>query len=162
MFGSLAGGSLTVVYSSIVVGTDGSATATRAVEKAARLATATGATVRLVSAYKPPSRTMALSPESGIAGAQGQGQWDNEVHADVQSILDELVAKLAAEGVTATGHAVPKSPADALIEVAMRYEAGLIVVGNRGMQGMRRALGSVPNTVAHKAECDVLIVDTTG
>lgn len=150
-----------MVYSSIVVGTDGSTTATRAVDKAARLARATGATVRLVTAYKPPSRSMALSPESGLANAQGQSQWDDEVHTDVQSMLDELIAKLAVDGVTATAHAVPKSPADALIEVANRYEAGLIVVGNRGMQGMRRALGSVPNTVAHKAACDVLIVDTT-
>jgi nucleotide-binding universal stress UspA family protein len=151
-----------MVYSSIVVGTDGSTTATRAVDKAARLARATGATVRLVTAYKPPSRSMALSPDSGLVGAQGQSQWDDEVHTDVQGMLDDLVAKLAADGVDATGHAVPKSPADALIEVAHRYEAGLIVIGNRGMQGMRRALGSVPNTVAHKAECDVLIVDTTG
>lgn len=150
-----------MVYTSIVVGTDGSSTATKAVEKAARLAAATGATLRLVSAYKPPSRSAALSPESGLAVAQGQDRWDDEVHAGVQEMLDELVRKLATDGVQATGHAVPKAPADALIEVAQRYEAGLIVVGNRGMQGIRRALGSVPNTVAHKAECDVLIIDTT-
>ena len=150
------------MYTSIVVGTDGSSTATRAVERAAGLAAATGATLRLVSAYRPPSRTAALAPESGLAVAQGHGRWDDEVHADVQAMLDELVTTLAADGVTATAHAIPKAPADALIEVATRYEAGLIVVGNRGMHGMRRALGSVPNTVAHKAECDVLIVDTTG
>ena len=37
----------------------------------------------------------------------------------------------------------------------------LIVVGNKGMKGVRRVLGSVPNSVAHGAACSVLIVDTT-
>ncbi|HYM57252.1 MAG TPA: universal stress protein [Solirubrobacteraceae bacterium] len=37
--------------------------------------------------------------------------------------------------------------------------ADLIVVGNKGMH--RRVLGSIPNTVSHRAECDVLIVQTS-
>jgi nucleotide-binding universal stress UspA family protein len=44
--------------------------------------------------------------------------------------------------------------------VAEAVDADLIVVGNRGMKGTRRLLGSVPNTVAHHAACDVLVVDT--
>jgi nucleotide-binding universal stress UspA family protein len=57
-------------------------------------------------------------------------------------------------------HMVPRDPSDAICETARAVEADLIVVGNRGMKGMRRVLGSVPNSVAHHAPCDVLIVET--
>jgi nucleotide-binding universal stress UspA family protein len=45
--------------------------------------------------------------------------------------------------------------------VAEEVGADLVVVGNRGMKGARRVLGSVPNTIAHGATCSVLIADTT-
>ena len=51
--------------------------------------------------------------------------------------------------------------AEALVAIAEEIGADLIVVGNRGMKGERRVLGSVPNSVAHAANCSVLIVDTT-
>ena len=149
------------MYTSIVVGTDGSPTAAGAVERAAGLASMTSATLRLVRAYRPPSRTMNFGPDSGYAVAQGHGRWDAEIHVYVQAMLDELATKLTAEGLTVTTHAVPRPAPEALMEVAARHEAELIVVGNRGMTGIRRVLSSVPNAVAHKAECDVLIVDTT-
>jgi nucleotide-binding universal stress UspA family protein len=44
----------------------------------------------------------------------------------------------------------------------MALSVNPIVVGNKGMRGARRVLGSVPNSVAHLAPCSVLIVDTTG
>jgi nucleotide-binding universal stress UspA family protein len=59
-------------------------------------------------------------------------------------------------------HAAAADPADALTTIATQEEADLIVVGNKGMKGARRALGSIPNDVAHRAPCSVLIVDTTG
>jgi nucleotide-binding universal stress UspA family protein len=58
--------------------------------------------------------------------------------------------------------AVEGEPVDAIVALAKQRKVDLIVVGNRGMAGIKgRILGSVPNGVAHKAECDVLIVDTT-
>jgi nucleotide-binding universal stress UspA family protein len=48
----------------------------------------------------------------------------------------------------------------AVCEVASTVDADLIVIGNRGMTGARRVLGSVPNSVAHHASCSVLIVET--
>ena len=47
-----------------------------------------------------------------------------------------------------------------LIADAAEVEADLIVVGNKGMTGVRRVLGSVPNSVAHSAPCSVLIAFT--
>lgn len=57
-------------------------------------------------------------------------------------------------------HLLERDPADALLEVADQVNARMIVVGNRGMAGPRRVLGSVPNTVSHGARCSVLIVST--
>jgi nucleotide-binding universal stress UspA family protein len=57
-------------------------------------------------------------------------------------------------------HALPGDPADAILQVASEVGADLIVVGNKGMHGAARILGSVPNHIAHKAPCSVLIVDT--
>ena len=57
-------------------------------------------------------------------------------------------------------HARFGSPAEVLCDIAAHLQADLIVVGNKGMQGGRRFLGSVPNTVSHHAPCSVLIVDT--
>ena len=50
--------------------------------------------------------------------------------------------------------------ADALLSVAAAVRASTIVVGNQGMHGARRVLGSVPNSVSHRARCNVLIVST--
>jgi nucleotide-binding universal stress UspA family protein len=61
-----------------------------------------------------------------------------------------------------TTHAVAAHPATAILSVAEAVGADLIVVGNRGMQGTRRVLGSVPNHISHHAHCDVLVVDTVG
>src|SRR5947209_6720109 len=64
-------------------------------------------------------------------------------------------------GAPAHSHACQQDPADALLEVADQVGAKMIVVGSRGMHGAaRRVLGSVPNTVSHKAHCNVLIVST--
>jgi nucleotide-binding universal stress UspA family protein len=56
--------------------------------------------------------------------------------------------------------AVSGRPADALIREAISKEARLVVVGNRRMQGIGRVLGSVANSVAHNASCDVYIANT--
>ena len=55
-------------------------------------------------------------------------------------------------------HTSTSEPAEAMLEVARHAGADLIVVGNQGMR--RRVLGSIPNSVSHRATCDVLIVQT--
>ena len=76
-------------------------------------------------------------------------------------MLSDLRLLVEKEGVRAEYHAAKGDPAEAIVRVADRLDADLIVVGNRGMKGVRRVLGSVPNSVAHLANCSVLIVDTT-
>ena len=82
------------------------------------------------------------------------------VHEDGERLCAEVVKLAERAGVKAEGHAVGGEPADALIRVAEDAGAELIVVGNRGMTGKRRLLGSIPNKVAHHCSKSVLIVDT--
>ena len=135
---------------SIVVGTDGSETATRAVTEAARLARALGAEVHIVSAIDP--RLSALSGELMLPVAD-----DGEA---LEATLAAAAAAVGADGLRVHTHGASGSPADALLEVADAVGASTIVVGNRGMHGARRVLGSIPNTVSHRARCNVLIVST--
>jgi nucleotide-binding universal stress UspA family protein len=134
----------------IVVGTDGSETAKRAVAEAARLAKALDADLHVVSAYEPLR---------GVRSAGGE-----EIGPLPDAIVDSTLAQAAAvvrlTEVSVQTHAVRKDPADALIEVAGQVGATMIIVGNQGMHGAKRMLGSVPNSVSHKARCNVLIVAT--
>jgi nucleotide-binding universal stress UspA family protein len=62
-------------------------------------------------------------------------------------------------GIDCTTRAAEGDAADVLVQLASECGADLLVIGNKGMQ--RRVLGSVPNTVAHRAPCSVLVVKTT-
>ena len=139
---------------SIVVGTDGSETASRAVKEAARLARALGAELHIVSGYDP--RPSALSALSGEFAMPVEGEGDA-----LEAMLAASAAGVRAEDLPVHTHAAGGDPADALLEIAAAVGASTIVVGNQGMHGAKRMLGSVPNSVSHKARCNVLIVSTT-
>ena len=81
-----------------------------------------------------------------------------EVRNAADAILEEAGA--GSGDLNITTHIVAGSPADALIEMADRLSADLIVVGSKGMRGARRIIGSVPNSIAHGANCNVLIAKT--
>ena len=146
------------MFSSIVVGTDGSETATKAVRQAVELAHAVGAKVELVSAYEPvPAQRMSEERRQ----APEDLQWAINPREDVDATLEAAAVVAREAGVPVNLYARQGDPADAILDVAEEVEADLIIVGNKGMRGARRVLGSVPNSIAHKAPCAVLIVDTT-
>src|SRR5438105_3066604 len=128
----------------IVVGTDGSATAKRAVEEATRLAKAFDAELHIVSAYKPLTGAHVSGAPEGAARV-----WQPLPDSRVEAILAEAAASARFRDVKYKTHMSAEDPADALIDVAKRVHADMIVVGNRGMQGARRMLGSVPNKITH-------------
>jgi nucleotide-binding universal stress UspA family protein len=120
----------------VLVGTDGSPTAGRAVARAVAVARALDA--RLVVAY---------------VGEADPGR----------AVLDAVAAEHADAGVPIDARLLTGDPADALLGLADAETVDLIVVGNKGMSGAQRfLLGSVPNKVSHQARCDVLIAHTTG
>src|SRR5206468_355278 len=76
-------------------------------------------------------------------------------------ICSRAASQAERAGVTCETHVMPGDPSDALVDLAEQVGADLLVLGNRGMTGMKRfVLGSVPNKVAHHSPCSVLIVDT--
>jgi nucleotide-binding universal stress UspA family protein len=141
---------------SIVVGTDGSDRAKLAVQEAVRLAKCLGAELHVVSAYAPMRGAHVSGAPEGAAKV-----WAPLPDSSVESHLTQAAAIARTRGVAVTTHAVERDPADALLEVADKVSAAMIVVGSKGMHGARRlALGNVPNQVTHKARCNVLIVNT--
>ena len=148
------------MYETIVVGTDGTATASGAVRTAIGLARATGARLHVVCAYNTAQATTAVAAAAGLATI-GVEELDRGAREHTFSVLDEVKGTAAAEGVDVATHACIGSPAESIITVAEDEDADLIVVGNRGMKGARRVLGSVPNHISHHAPCSILIVRTT-
>lgn len=146
-------------FKTIVVGTDGSDTATEAVRQATEIAVALGASLELVSAYEPISGVR-LRQES--QQAPDDVQWMVNPREDVDATLEETAEEIRAKGIQVNVWARQGDPADAILDVAEEQNADLIVVGNRGMTGAKRfLLGSVPNKISHHAPCSVLIIRTT-
>src|SRR5919106_4964054 len=127
-------------YKTIVVGTDGSPTATVAVEVAQKLAKRLRGRLVLVGALDA----------YGIA------------RQPLQTALYEAAEAARGKKVDATAELIEGTPGESILAAARKHDADLIVVGNRGMgQATRFRLGSVPDWIAHDAPCDLLIVDTT-
>jgi nucleotide-binding universal stress UspA family protein len=144
-------------YRSIVVGTDGSATADRAVEEAFAAARTHGASVHIVTAYKPLNEREIADLQRGLPPHQANEI--DETHG-VRLLIDRMEKVAADAGIPAEFYAREGPPARVIVDVAREVGADLIIVGNVGMTGVRRVLGSVPNDVAHHAPCSVLIVRT--
>jgi nucleotide-binding universal stress UspA family protein len=146
-------------FSTVLVGTDGSESSFRAVDRAASLAGESGAVLHLVSAYRPlPAR------ERDRAAAELR----DLTYKVTGSAPAEAALGLALDRARAAGankietHAIEGDPVDVLIDTAVHLKVELLVVGNRGLNSLAgRLLGSVPQNVSHKAGCDVLIVHTT-
>ena len=147
------------MFGSIVVGTDGSDTASEAVRQATELAEKLGAKVQLVSAYEPVSRD--ACGRSASRCRRTSSGWSTRARTSTQT-LEGAAEGLREAGVEVETHAREGDPADAILDVAEEQEADLIVVGNKGMTGAKRfLLGSVPNKVSHHAPCSVMIIRTT-
>jgi len=148
-------------YQQIVVGTDGSGGADIAVDAAIQLARLTGATVHVVNAHRVASAHRVSAGQAGVPTGERVTP-DDAIRGEAQRICDRTIERAGEAGVTAVSHCVGAEPADAILRVAEQTAADLIVVGNRGMSGVRHlVLGSVPNRLSHHCECSLLIVDTT-
>lgn len=148
------------MYRSIVVGTDGSASARNAVARAAELATAGSgepATVHLVSAYQPLGKDQIAYLQEAVPP-----QFRDKVTADMapRVALAEAARLLDLAGVAHTEADVHSAPADAIRGVAHEADADLIIVGSRGLGSSHRlrTTGSVASSLAHGSTTDVLIV----
>ena len=147
------------MFNRIVVGTDGSPTATEAVKTAIELAKISKAKLEIVSAYEPVPQQRLRDESEGISGDVSHAVNPRE---DVQFVLDKAAAEAKKAKVDVVTHPREGDPADAILDVAEENDADLVLIGNKGMTGARRfLLGSVPNKISHHAPCDVWIVKTT-
>ncbi len=124
------------MYERILVGTDGSKTAAKAVDRAVEVAGTTGASLTILSAARA---------DRGTAIVEGEA------------------ARHEGSGVRIDTKVVDKDPVHAIIDEAHAGAYDLVVMGNKGMRGVTRFfhLGSVPNKVSHHLPCNLLIVKTT-
>jgi nucleotide-binding universal stress UspA family protein len=129
----------------IAVATDGSDTAQRAVSAAFTLARRFDAAVVVLTAYS--------------VDASDGGVWASNSSTQAERVLADAEEAAIAEGLSCTSAMREGDPADVIVGLAARHGADLLVVGNVGMN--RRLLGSVPNSVTHKAGCSVLLVKTS-
>ena len=137
----------------MAVGTDGSGTAGEAVREAAEIARRFEAKLVLLSVYERSKAS------SAATSGNVELQWASNSSARVRSILEGLAEDLGKEGIDCETRADEGDAGEVLVRLAEECGADLLVIGNRGMN--RRVLGSVPNTVTHKAGCSVLVVKTT-
>jgi nucleotide-binding universal stress UspA family protein len=142
------------MFRTVVVGTDGSDRAEKAVQEAIDLCKSEGARMHLVAAFGEHERhweTITSSREFGNV----------DLRAVADSLLQREGERASKQGIEVDWEAREGSAADAIIEAAVSEKADLIVIGNKGMKGAKRfVLGSVPAKVAHHAPCSVMIVNT--
>ena len=162
-------------YAKVLVGTDGSPTAMRAVDMASELAKRLGAKTTIVCVYQPPSEqeldAYKSDPEDPVAqwnvgkevrDVPSEFKWRIAGTAQAEDILDRAVGRAAKAGVDAEVRAIQGNPAEELIALAGAENFDMIAVGSVGMSGAKRfMLGNVPHRISHHAPTDVLILRTT-
>ena len=145
-------------YQTVLVGTDGSQSSYRAVDRAAEIARDSAARLVIVCAYHPATRREV---------AQAEDVLGDDAYQVVGSTPAEETLRSAAERATVAGVsaiervAIEGEPVTSLLSMLDKYQAGLLVVGTRGLNTFAgRLLGSVPADVSRRSPCDVLIVHT--
>lgn len=157
-------------YRTILVGTDGSDSSLRAVDRAAMVAAQENAKLIIASAYQPVvekggwSRPPSPDHVSDTRAADSLKSEGYRMHgaAYVYEILQVARDRARAAGATDIHErALEGAPVDALVQLATDAKADLIVVGDIGLDSVAgRLLGSVPATIARRVRIDILIVHT--
>jgi nucleotide-binding universal stress UspA family protein len=150
------------MYKRIVVGTDGSAGANMAVDAAVQLARLTGASLHIVNAHKTTSaHQFAAAPEVGLP-LDAIAASNEALRSQALAVCDDAAERAKSAGVAVETYCLAGDAADVLLKIAVDADCDLVVVGNRGMSGMRRfVLGSVPNKLSHQCSTNLLIIDTS-
>ena len=144
-------------YQTVLVGTDGSDSSLRAVDRAAQIAAGAGAKLVVATAYFPQGEDARAADVLKDEGYKMSG------NAPIYAILREAKDRAKTAGAdNIEEKAVVGAPVDALVDLAEEISADLLVVGNVGLSTIAgRLLGSVPANVARRSKSDVLIVHTS-
>ncbi len=145
---------MSIFPTKVLLATDGSDEAVLASRTAVDLAQKTGSELHVVFVF----RTRAAFEYDAMGFDVGEPH--QEVRQMGKRLLDDYVRQIEEiGGVVAEAHFRMGRPDEAIVAVAEEIEAGLIVMGSRGLGGVRRALiGSVSDSVVRHAHCPVMIV----
>ena len=142
-------------YDRVIVGSDGSASALYAVDRAHTVAEAAEVPLAVVTAYTQEDEAGRAQQADGRKLLFGENEARAAMHKTMQELTSDRVRHIEQDVVAA-------EPAEALLRVARRSPASLIVVGNRGLGAHEgEVLGSVPREIVRNAVCDVLIIQTS-
>ena len=150
----------------ILLATDGSEDATYATEAAVELSTETSSELHVVYVGEDAYSATLVYPQGTDSGGIEQEdpvlleELERQFEQMARRVLDAGVEKVrAAGGTVAQAHLRIGKAATEIVDVAENLSAGLIVIGSRGLSGIRRALmGSVSDAVIRHAHCPVLVV----
>ena len=144
-------------YQTVVVGTDGSESSLRAVDRAGQIAAESNAKLFIATGYFPPSDDLRAADVLKDEGYKVRG------NAPIYAILREARDRAKAAGANnIEERPIQGAPVDALVELTEEVTADLLVVGNVGLSTiLGRVFGSIPGNVSRRANTDVLIVHTT-
>ena len=151
---------MSIFPTKILLATDGSGDADLAARTAVDLANSTNSELHVVTVAPGVP-----DPAYGVHEASFRYETYEEVaeamRKDAQEVIDEQVERVQeAGGKVAEAHLITGGRKDqAIVRLSEEIGAGLIVMGSRGLSGLRRALmGSVSDSVVRHAHCPVLIV----
>ena len=158
-------------YRTIIVGTDGSASSFRAVDRAGAVAAQHNAKLILASAHLPteekgswsrPPAPDRVTDRRAADALGGEGSYKMHGSAPIYEILREARGRAEAAGArNVEERSIVGAPVEALVNLAKEVNADLVVVGDVGLDTVAgRLLGSVPATIARRAKIDILIVHT--
>ncbi|HZA31999.1 MAG TPA: MFS transporter [Propionibacteriaceae bacterium] len=142
-------------YDRVIVGSDGSPSALYAARKAHDIAAAAESRLVVVTAYEPEDQAGSRDQVGGRQRLYGREAARAAMHKTVQELTSDHIRSIEQD-------IFEGDPVEALLRVAHRSPASLIVVGNRGLGAHEgEALGSVPREIARNANCDVVVVQTS-
>jgi len=138
-----------MTYRRILVGYDGSPPATAALLHAIELAAQCGAQLLAAAVARVPEYAGTVDEVNGAL---------EDARRYFEATLDRAAALAKDRGVELTTHVLVGHPAEALVRFAQDQGVDLIVVGPRGLSGVRRLLlGSVSAALVRHAPCSVLV-----
>jgi nucleotide-binding universal stress UspA family protein len=141
----------------VLVATDGSREAELAATSAADLAKNTGSELHVAIIFQ---ETAYVHPYYEVRLPKVAEQLREQAREEIRKVLDEQVQRIRKSGVeVAEARLETGEPDGEIVAVAEELGAGLIVLGSRGLGGVRRALmGSVSESVVRHAHCPILVV----
>ncbi len=139
----------------ILIPTDGSELAERAIQPALDLAKHKNAEIISISVLAAPFESSCYTGTGAAEGAQIIEELKNDL---AKESVERVVKATEDAGVAARSIVTSGSPADEIIKVAVKENVDLIVMSTKGATGTKRILGSVAASVISHAPCPVLTV----